>query len=391
MNKKILTKCICYTLTALMSISLIGCSGQKQEDVSGDVDNTEAANTPAAKTETVAPEKTDSNDEITVVVLPKMKGENYWDACQTGCEEAIQELQDQGVNVKMIYDGPPQDQATNQKQAELLEGWIAQDVDVIVAASVDKDALTPTMQKAKDKGIKVVMFDSDVQESARDLFIYQVVPEGMGRVLLGTVAEQLKAKGYGPEHPANIAMVGQTKTDMNINSWIDAVKDLLATDEYSWIKLQNEDTDIYYPGADETKVAEGAAVLISRMGEGEDKIQCALGMTSMTAPALGAAYEAAVQKPPVDKVVITGVATPNALNSYIKNSENPINTGVLWNCMDLGYLAVMTGYQLVSGDLTDSSESMTTKRLGDRSIENSTIVFNDPMVFDVDTVDQFNY
>jgi ABC-type sugar transport system substrate-binding protein len=320
-----------------------------------------------------------------------MVGENYWDAVQTGCEEAITELKDNGVLVEMIYDGPPQDQATNQRQAELLEGWIAQGVDVIVSASVDSAALTPTMRKAKDAGITVVMFDSGVASDAQDLFIVQVVPDGMGRAVLGAAADQLRAKGYGPDRSANIAMMGQTRTDENINSWINAVRNLLATDEYSWIRLQNENTDIYYPGADETQVAQTASTLLSRMGPGADQIQCALGMTSMTAPALGAAYEAAAQKPDKNSIVLTGVATPNALNSYIMNAENPVETGILWNCMDLGYLSVMTGYQLNTGEIKVDSPSITTPRMGTREINEKVIIFSEPMVFNKDTVNNFNY
>jgi ABC-type sugar transport system substrate-binding protein len=332
-----------------------------------------------------------TSSSMKIAVLPKMVGENYWDAVQTGCEEAIEELKGRGIAVEMIYDGPPQDQATNQRQAELLEGWIAQGVDLIVSASVDSAALTPTMKKAKDAGIKVVMFDSGVAPEAQDLFIVQVVPEGMGRAVLGAAADQLKAKGYGPSRPVNIAMMGQTKTDANINSWINAVRDLLATPEYNWIRLQNEDTDIYYPGADETRVSQDASTLLSRMGPGANQIQCALGMTSMTAPALGAAYEAAAQKPDKNAIVLTGVATPNALNSYIMDDSNPVEAGILWNCMDLGYLSVMTGYQLTTGEINPDSPSVTTPRMGTREINNRVIIFSDPMVFDKTTVNNFNY
>ena len=80
--------------------------------------------------------------------------------------------------------------------------------------------------------------------------------------------------------------------------------------------------------------------LIGRMGEGEDKIQAAIGLSSMATPALGAQYQSVPSSKPDAKVVsMTGLARPNAPKTYIKDDENPLNSGVLWNCMDLGYLA----------------------------------------------------
>ena len=47
-------------------------------------------------------------DDVKIAVLPKMKGENYWDACKEGAEDAIAELSE-GNAVTLLYDGPPQD------------------------------------------------------------------------------------------------------------------------------------------------------------------------------------------------------------------------------------------------------------------------------------------
>lgn len=157
------------------------------------------------------------------------------------------------------------------------------------------------------------------------------------------------------------------------------------------MKLQNPDSDIYYPGADEVETQTQAGTLISRMGEGTDKIQCAFGITSMTAPALGSQYEASTNKPPVDKIVLTGVATPNALKSYILNDQNPLKFGVLWNTMDLGYLAVQAAYQLATGDITADSTQMTTTRLGASSINSGEVLLGDPLVITKDNVEQFDY
>lgn len=324
--------------------------------------------------------------EVTVAMLPKFKGENYFDACKGGAQEAADEL-----GITLLYDGPPQDQATNQKQVDILEGWIAQGVDVICVSPNDPTAIAPTLKKAQENGIKVVTFDADAQEDARDLFINQITPVAAAQGLLNGAAEDLKAKGYGADKTANIALVSSATTDANQISWVNAIKELLATEEYSFMVLQNEETDIYYPGTDETKVNSECATLVGRMGAEEDQIQAAIGLSSMATPALGAQYQAAASKPDANAVSLVGLATPNALKTYIKDETNPLNVGVLWSCADLGYLTVQAAYQLVEGTITSESAEIEAGRLGAKEIVDRQCVLGDALVFDAATVDEYNY
>ncbi|MDR2144172.1 MAG: autoinducer 2 ABC transporter substrate-binding protein [Treponema sp.] len=328
---------------------------------------------------------------VKIAMMPKFKGENYFDACKVGAEEAVKELAAAGNAVEFLYDGPPQDQATNQKQVDILEGWIAQKVSVIILSPNDPTAIAPTLKKAQGRGIKVITFDADAQADARDLFVNQGTYEAIGRGLIKGAADSLKAKGYGPSKPANIAFVSSAKTDANQNAWLAEAKKAIASGEYSWLKLKNEDTDVYYPGPDETAAQTQSGTLIGRMGPGANQIQGAIGLTSMATPALGSQYEAASVKPDISGITITGLATPAALKSYIKNPANPLDTGVLWDCMDLGYLAVQAGYQMATGAITGSSPSINAGRLGSKSIANKEVVLGDALVFDKTNVDKYNY
>lgn len=332
-----------------------------------------------------------SDGVIKIAMLPKFKGENYFDACKTGAQEAVDELNQNGKVVEMLYDGPPQDQATNQKQVDILEGWIAQNINVIIVSPNDPTAIAPTLKKAMDKGIKVLTYDADAQEDSRDLFVNQVVAAGVADGLVKGAAGKLSQKGYGPSNPANIALISSAKTDANQQSWLAEIKKLLATDEFSWMTIANEETDVYYPGPDEANTQTQAGTLLSRMGEGPDKIQAAIGLTSMSTPALGSQYESSSSKPDNSKIVLVGLATPNAIKSYIKNNDNPMDAGVLWDCMDLGYLAVQAGYQMASGTINNDSPALTAGRLGERTIENKMLVLGNALVFDQANVDNYNY
>lgn len=392
MKKRLVTKVLAAALIGIMAVSsLAGCS---TTDTSGGSKTTEKAETKETAGAGNGGTKEASKDssaetkgaDVVVAMLPKFKGENYFDACKVGAQEAADEL-----GITLLYDGPSQDQATNQKQVDILEGWIAQDVSVIIVSPNDPTAIAPTLKKAQDAGIKVVTFDADAQADSRDLFINQITAQAAAKGLLDGAAIDLKAKGYGADHPANIALVSGSGTDANQTAWEAAIDELLKTDDYSFMKIQNKETDVYYPGTDETTVNSECATLISRMGEGEDQIQAAIALSSMSTPALGAQYQSASSKPDPSKITLTGLATPNALKTYIKDEENPMNTGVLWNCMDLGYLAVQSGYQLAEGTITTDSTSIDAGRLGAKEITNCECVLGEALVFDAATVDNYDY
>ena len=371
-------------LALVMVLSLGACSSGGETKTDGTTDP--ATSTDGGETTAPSTEGGDSDaaaSDLTIAMLPKFKGENYFDACKVGAEEAAAEL-----GLELLYDGPPQNDATNQNQVNILEGWIAQEVDVIIVSPNDPDAISSTLENARSMGIKVLTFDADAN-SGRDFFVNQVTAEGVAAGLIKSTAEKLEAKGYGPDAPARIAMVSSSETDANQASWVEAAKALLATDEYSWMQL--DDNAVYYPGPAEDKNQELAATLVGSMGEGSDKYQAVIGLTSMATPALGAAYEAAATKPDASKIVLTGLATPNAIKDYILNEENPLDAGVLWNCMDLCYLAVMTGYQYATGELTADATSINAGRVGEKEISDGMVILGDALIFDASNVEQFNY
>lgn len=87
-------------------------------------------------------------------------GITYWTASdffQTIADSISEEAKKDG-NLVVVSDAG-QDSA---KQIQIIEDFIAQDVDVVFLNPVDRDAITPALQELKDAGIKVVNFDSSV-------------------------------------------------------------------------------------------------------------------------------------------------------------------------------------------------------------------------------------
>ena len=54
------------------------------------------------------------------------------------------------------------------------------------------------LRKARERGIKVVTWDADAAEEARDYFINQATPEGIGYTLVDEGARLLGGKGEFP-------------------------------------------------------------------------------------------------------------------------------------------------------------------------------------------------
>src|SRR5206468_8989740 len=121
-------------------------------------------------------------------MMPKSKGNAYFIACRKGAEEAAAEL---GIN--LIWDGPTDPDPA--KQNEVIDAWITRGVDVIAVAVENRQGISSVLRKARARGIKVITWDSDAEPDARDFFINQATPEGIGNALMDTAAEVLGGKG----------------------------------------------------------------------------------------------------------------------------------------------------------------------------------------------------
>lgn len=326
-----------------------------------------------------------ADDGYTIAMLPKLKGENYFDACKSGAEEAAAEL-----GVTLLYDAPPADNATNQKQVDLIEGWVAQGVDAIIVSPLDGPTLSSTLKSAMEQGVKILTYDSDAD--SRDLFINQASELAVAEGLLATAKKDLEAKGFSAENPANVAIISAPEVQATIHAWETHILELLQTEEYALIRVANEETDVIRQGdGSEASTNEIASAVLTRMGEGEDQIQLCLGLSTMATAAMAAQYEALAVQPDPNSISLVGLSTPNGVKSYIKDSGNPMNYTVLWNPIDLGYLSVVAAVQLLDGTITTSSTTMDAGTLGKKEIVDQIVYLGDAAVFDIANIDEYDY
>ena len=142
---------------------------------------------------------------ITVAMMPKSKGNAYFIACRKGAEEAAREL-----GIKLIWDGPTDPDPA--KQNEVIDTWITRGVDVIAVAVENREGISSVLRKARDRGIKVLTWDADALPTARDFFVNQATPEGIGQSLMDNAARVLGGKG-------SFSIITASLTAANMIAW----------------------------------------------------------------------------------------------------------------------------------------------------------------------------
>src|SRR5215831_13028591 len=126
--------------------------------------------------------------KLTIALLPKSKGNAYFISCQKGAAKAADELGDE-----LIFDGPTDTDPA--KQNEIVENWITLGVDVIAAACENKEGISTALRKARSKGIHVITYDADALPDAREFFVNQATPQGIGYVLMDEAARLCSTQG----------------------------------------------------------------------------------------------------------------------------------------------------------------------------------------------------
>src|SRR5262249_7298846 len=128
---------------------------------------------------------------------------------------------------ELIWDGPTDlDPA---KQNEVVEAWITRGVDAIAVSVENRQAISTVLRKARARGIRVLAWDADAEPDARDFFINQATPQGIGYTLTDEAARILNGHG-------DFAIVTASLTAGNQNEWIKHIKERLSA-KYPDVKL----------------------------------------------------------------------------------------------------------------------------------------------------------
>jgi rhamnose transport system substrate-binding protein len=297
-----------------------------------------------------------------IAMLPKAKGDPYFVSCRVGAEEAAKE-----VGAELIWDGPTSLDAA--KQNEMVENWITRKVDVIAVAVENRAAISTVLRKARERGIHVLTWDADAEPDARDYFVNQATAEGIGNTLTDEAARLLDGRG-------EFAVITGALSAANQNEWISFIRKRLA-EKYPNLKLAT-----IRPSDDDRDKAFAETQTILKVYPNVKL------MMAISAPAVPGSAEAVRQAGRRDLKVI-GLSLPNINKPYVH--DGIVQTVVLWNTRDLGYLSVYAGALLTEKKLQAGATSVEAGRLGRLEIRGSEIILGPPLMFTKANIDKFDF
>lgn len=262
---------------------------------------------------------------FTLAWVPKGLGHPYFISCFTGAKEAANEYGDK------IFEVGPDDWSV-EGQITVIESVIDQKVDAIGIAANDMDALAPVCKKAMEAGIPVVAWDAAVNQSARVSFVNQASFEGIGRGLASAMGESIGYKG-------EIAVLSATPQAPNQRKWLSWVYEELKDPKYANVKI----VDVVY-GDDMTEKSYDKALGLIKA---YPNLKGILGLSAVATPA---ACAAVTDKNLSGKVKVVGFGIPSTMKDYVL--EGTCQKFLLWNTMDLGYVAASIMHKCCTGEFT---------------------------------------
>jgi rhamnose transport system permease protein len=297
-----------------------------------------------------------------IAVMPKAKGDPYFISARAGAEEAAKEL-----GVELIWDGPTSLDAAQQN--ELVENWITRGVDSIVVAVENKGSISTVLRKARQHGIAVLTWDADAEPDARDYFLNQATPEGIANTLTDEAARLMPEGGQ-------FAIITGALSAENQNEWIRFIKKRVEEKHPKLIVATIQPSD------DDRDKAFTQTQTILKVFPGVRLIM------DISAPAVPGSAEA-VQQSGRTEVNVIGLSLPSICKPYIHSGI--VQTIVLWNTRDLGYLTVYAGWLTSQKQIPGTATSIIAGRLGSLHMRGTEIILGTPLIINKENIDHLDF
>ena len=393
MKKKLLS----VVLAGAMTVSLAGCGGGSTPTTAAP---TTAAETKAEAAETKAEEKKEEAateapaagadvSGLTVAFIPKLTGNAFFESANNGAQEYSKEW---GFTVD--YQGSAN--AAVADQVNVINNAVASGVDAICVSSVDATGLDSALTEAKDAGVTVVTWDSDVSDTARTLMVSQGTPELLGKMLVDMGADSLTNRGKDTKKDTiKYCWHYSQATVADQNSWQVAGEAYIKENFPNW---ENVAPDNYYSEQDAEKaVSIGASIL-----EAHSDIDLIICNDSTALPGqCKAAQNKGLTK---DDVTITGFASPMSIKDYC--AAGVIEQWGLWDCGVQGAMGCYLAAYLAAGNEVHVGDKIDIPSIGEvevmpndclvegastAEVNNGVVLLPERTVFNADNMNDYNF
>ena len=380
-----------------MTVSLAGCGGGSTPTTAAP---TTAAETKAEAAETKAEEKKEEAateapaagadvSGLTVAFIPKLTGNAFFESANNGAQEYSKEW---GFTVD--YQGSAN--AAVADQVNVINNAVASGVDAICVSSVDATGLDSALTEAKDAGVTVVTWDSDVSDTARTLMVSQGTPDLLGKMLVDMGADSLTNRGKDVKADTiKYCWHYSQATVADQNSWQVAGEAYIKENFPNW---ENVAPDNYYSEQDAEKaVSIGASIL-----EAHSDIDLIICNDSTALPGqCKAAQNKGLTK---DDVTITGFASPMSIKDYC--AAGVIEQWGLWDCGVQGAMGCYLAAYLAAGNEVHVGDKINIPSIGEvevmpndclvegastAEVNNGVVLLPERTVFNADNMNDYNF
>ncbi|WP_127473182.1 rhamnose ABC transporter substrate-binding protein [Microbacterium sulfonylureivorans] len=314
-------------------------------------------------------EATDGGDggdaSLSITMLPKNLGNPYFDTSTGGAELATEEF---GGTFEEV--GPTE--ATPTSQVQYIQTAAQQGAGGLIVSANDPEAICDALDEARSAGVKVVTFDSDTNPDCRDLFINQATAEGIAKVQVDLITEQIGDEGQ-------IAILSASANATNQNAWIEMMEEELAANHPN-VEL----VEVVYGDDDDQTSFDKTAALLQTYPELK-------GIVSPTTVGIAAAARYLSTSEYKGQVALTGLGTPNQMREYVE--DGTVTAFALWNPADLGYLAAYAAQALITGEITgEEGDTFEAGELGTFEVgPDAGVLLGDPYEFNADNIGDFDF
>lgn len=305
-----------------------------------------------------------AQDKKRYAMLVRVLGNTAFDLAGIGGQEAADEL-----GVELIYTGPTEN--TAEGQVALINSLIAQRVDAIMITANDATALTPSLKRAMQRGIKVVTWDQDTEAEARALHIASATNE---LIALAPVKIALELTDGG----GDVGIVSGPANSTTQNEWVDEMVRLTTeVDEFKGLNV----VETVYGDERSDKAYNEALGLVNKY----ENLEAIVAYTSV---GIAAASQMVRDQDLVGKIKVTGLGFPTEMVDHVLSGATP--AFAIWNMVDVGYTTVMATHALVEGEITGApGEVFKAGRMGQIEIgDNNVAVMGELFVYDKSNVEE---
>ena len=186
------------------------------------------------KPDTASPDGGSGRRKILIGFIGKSLTNDVFQAAQSGAQDAAKELgKKYNVDIELEIRTPNDEDAT--KQAEAIEALTRRGAAGIAVSCSEANTVTPSIDKAVEKGVLVICFDSDAPNSKRFAY-YGTDDRSCGARIMVELAKVMGEKG-------TVAILAGNQSAPNLQTRVAGVKEALA--KYPNMKL-NEPGVFYH-------------------------------------------------------------------------------------------------------------------------------------------------